>query len=98
MRGSEFINATVRKPEATTKLGVAVADIELTNTAATVSATVPRVPNQFIVREGPPPNAPTEGTWVLGQKYIGPETKQRACLGCLCCDLPALCILQCPVR
>ena len=27
MRGSEFINATVRKPEATTKLGVSVADI-----------------------------------------------------------------------
>ena len=88
LRGSEFITVTVNKAEATTKLGVTVKNI--TDVATTA-------PNQIIVREGPPPGAPANGgQWMYNMKYVGPDTKQKACLGCLCCGVVACLILACP--
>jgi hypothetical protein len=43
----------------------------------------------------PPPNCPDGGQWGT-ISYIGEKTKTWACLGCLCCGLPALFVLLCP--
>lgn len=47
---------------------------------------------------GPPPppgKAPAGGVWGT-LKYSGAETQRNACIGCLCCGVPGLCILACP--
>jgi hypothetical protein len=44
---------------------------------------------------GPPGKAPAGGVWGT-LKYSGAETQRNACIGCLCCGLPGLCILACP--
>ena len=89
MRGGDFITVTVNKPEATTKMGVDVKDI-LATTTPTPGA--PPISNQVMVRDGPPPGAPPGGQWMLAQKYVGPKTKQVACVACLCFCLPGLCM------
>jgi hypothetical protein len=47
---------------------------------------------------GPPPppgKAPAGGVWGT-LKYSGAQTQRNACIGCLCCGVPGLCILACP--
>ena len=90
MRGGDFITVTVNKPEATTKMGVDVKDILATTTPPTTTGSP--IGNQVMVRDGPPPGAPPGGQWMLAQKYVGPKTKQVACVACLCFCLPGLCM------
>lgn len=42
-----------------------------------------------------PPEIEPGGIWGT-VRYIGPETQQLACIACLCCGLPGLCVLMCP--
>ena len=94
LRGSEFITVTVNKAEATTKLGVTVKNI--TGAAATAVA----APNLVMQRQGPPPGAPADGgQWMYKMKYVGPDTNQKACFGCLCCLItgcPFCLVMACP--
>ena len=101
--------AMLMEEKATTSTEDAMDTIEMApamDTNTTTTAVAPGVvvsPNQVMVREAqdrvnPPPGAPPDGQWMLAQKYVGPETKQRACLGCLCCGLPGLCVSMCKAR
>ena len=43
-----------------------------------------------------PPGVGSGGQWGTN-KYVGSSTQAAACVGCLCCCLPGLCILLCPM-
>jgi len=65
--------------------------------ALTIVAAVPAhvVPAGTPANQDAPGGAKTGGTWGT-LLYSGPETQRNACIGCLCCCLPGLCILACP--
>ena len=43
-----------------------------------------------------PKDLPEGGVWG-SNTYHGDKTNAAACMGCLCCGLPGLCMLMCPI-
>jgi len=46
--------------------------------------------------DAPPKGVESGGQWGTN-KYVGSNTQALACVGCLCCCLPGLCVLMCPI-
>lgn len=83
-------------PELDPIVSATIVQDKLPETFVTSSAPLHIAPNAVsTVTSFPPPNCPDGGQWGT-ISFIGDKTKTWACLGCLCCGLPALLVLLCP--
>ena len=63
---------------------------------ATLTTPTPQAAPAAAAASDSPPGVGSGGQWGTN-KYVGSSTQSAACIGFLCCCLPGLCILLCPM-